>query len=476
MLVLCFVFYSCGDNQSSDPESGGGGDIESAGAGNENLPVEDDTEVDLFVSDDLAEFDFGGSAFRIAVQDVSWLYVLYDTQEETGELINDAVYQRNRKIEERFNVELMQEPADVAGIFRRNVQSGTDAFELYLPVDREALVFGTEGMTYKLADIPHIDINKPYWSQSLNSSLTINNDLYFAYGSFNLSVYDYTHLMLFDKQMLADLAFESPYGLVSGGGWTFDVYEQMAKAAVNDLNGDGVMDDNDVYGLVSLDKHVLPCFWAAAGVESISKSSDDIPQFTLIGDEKFASVIDKIFDITQGNDSWYSGRTEITADKAMSGHALFMNCTFKMVGDLRGIDTDFGIIPYPKYNAEQEKYYSRVEGGNPGIVPVTAGNLEMTGVILEVLNAESAKTVIPAYYDISLKTKDTRDEESSKMLDLIFSTRVYDLGDTYWSPILRDGMFLDMFSRNDRNLASHLERIEPRINSELEKVIAALAN
>jgi len=155
-------------------------------------------------------------------------------------------------------------------------------------------------------------------------------------------------------------------------------------------------------------------------------------------------------------------------------YLLFFNSTFKKVGDLRDMDTDFGIIPYPKFTAAQASYHTRVEGGNPGVVPVTADNLQMIGTILEVLKAESAKTVIPAYYEVALKTKFARDEESSEMLDLIFENRIYDLGDTYWSALLRDGMFLDMFSRDNRNLASELERIEPRINAELDRVIQAL--
>jgi hypothetical protein len=196
----------------------------------------------------------------------------------------------------------------------------------------------------------------------------------------------------------------------------------------------------------------------------------------LIEDEKFASVIDKIFAITYDNNSWYPGSlTEEKTLRFIDGYTLFADSTFKGVGDLRSIETDFGIIPYPKYTASQNRYYARVEGGNPGVVPKTASSgLLMIGSLLESLNAESAKLVIPKYYDVTLKTKHARDEESSDMLDLIFDSRTYDLGDTYWCMILRDGIFLTMFSKNDRNLTSQLEKVEPKINAEIDKVVNAI--
>ena len=463
VLSLLPIFVSCAKN------------ITEKNAPEEKTDVYDapsDVEEDAY-ADNLAEQDFGGSPFRIAAQDAPWLYVLYDVPEETGEVINDAVYKRNRKIEERFNVEIVQNLVDVSpgGVVRKNAKAGIAAYELYLPVDRDALTFGADGIIYRLSDIPNVDIARPYYSQLLNRCLTIGGDLYFAYGSFNLSVYDYTHLLLFNKKMVKDLGLVSPYDFVESGNWTYDKYAEMAKAAVKDADGNGIMDANDIYGLVSQDKQVLPCFWIAAGVQSISKSSEDIPQFTLIGDEKFAAVIDRIFSITYDNDSWYRGNG---GGNLADGHTLFFDCNTKGVGDLRGLETDFGILPYPKYTAEQERYYSRVEGGNPGVVSIAATNLEMIGTIFEALNAESAKTVIPAYYDVALKAKYARDEESAGMLDLIFDSRIYDLGDTYWCDILRGGMFLNMFKDDNRNLASELEKVEPKINKEIEKVVNAL--
>jgi hypothetical protein len=184
--------------------------------------------------------------------------------------------------------------------------------------------------------------------------------------------------------------------------------------------------------------------------------------------------------MTYDNDSWYKN----TADRAnyseihdaifMDNRALFYNNTFKMVEDVRSMETDFGIIPYPKFTAEQPEYYTRMEGCFPFIVPLTVREPEITGAVIEAMAFESLNYIVPAYYEVSLKSKHARDEESAEMLDIIFKNRVIDLGDSIWCSKLRDNIFVDMFAKDDRNLVSRLEKIENQMNKEIDKLAAAL--
>ena len=64
-------------------------------------------------------------------------------------------------------------------------------------------------------------------------------------------------------------------------------------------------------------------------------------------------------------------------------------------------------------------------------VPVTLQNTEYASIIIEALNAETYKQVVPAYYDVSLKVKAARDDESVKALDLLMASRVFDFGYIY---------------------------------------------
>ncbi|MCL2774430.1 MAG: hypothetical protein FWD71_13940, partial [Oscillospiraceae bacterium] len=110
----------------------------------------------------------------------------------------------------------------------------------------------------------------------------------------------------------------------------------------------------------------------------------------------------------------------------------------------------------------------------PFIIPVTVPDPEKTGAVIEAMACETLNDVIPAYYDVSLKTKYARDDESAEMLDIIFSHRVCDLGDSIWCSILRDGIFVKMFQKNDRNLTSNMEKVEPVITKAIDKALTAL--
>lgn len=182
--------------------------------------------------------------------------------------------------------------------------------------------------------------------------------------------------------------------------------------------------------------------------------------------------------MTWDNDSWYANKSRDNSDPLLtnmfqSGKGLFMDMTFYYIESLREMEADFGIIPYPKYDEAQDEYYSRIEGCELSCVPITVSDTERTSIILEALACESAKQVQPAYYDVSLRTKYTRDEESQEMLDIIFDHRVFDLGDTIWCGDLRDGVFEGMFMNNDRAISSKFASMETVMNEKIKTSVEA---
>jgi len=130
------------------------------------------------------------------------------------------------------------------------------------------------------------------------------------------------------------------------------------------------------------------------------------------------------------------------------------------------MEADFGIIPYPKYDENQARYYVRSGGGWPKIVPAHAPNPERTSIILEALAAESRNTVVPAFKEINLKTKISRDNESAEMLDLIFNSGFGDVGTFLWLEI-RDALVGVVKSGN---YASMAEKKSPAFEKTLNKV------
>jgi len=331
-----------------------------------------------------------------------------------------------------------------------------------------------EGLTYSYDDIPYIDLSRPYWLREANKTLTLRGNQYTALGNLNINAYCLAHAIIFNKAMVVDFELGNLYNLVDNGKWTFNKMEELMKVVIDDINGDGVMDENDRYGYLAHPKEVLPSFWIAADTYSVGKDSEDLP-YLAMGSEKFVTAFDKTFNILWDSGAYYkvAGGPDIP-DNAVkmfaNNQSLFMDMTFIVLQRIRGMETDFGIIPYPKLNEAQDDYVSRIEYYMPFNVPIICPDLDRAGIMLEVLNSYSATSIIPVFYENSLKAKGTRDVESESMIDLIFNSLVVDIGDTTLCDKIRDGFVAKMFETNDRNLASKLASTEEIIQNFIDKI------
>ena len=98
----------------------------------------------------------------------------------------------------------------------------------------------------------------------------------------------------------------------------------------------------------------------------------------------------------------------------------------------------------------------------------------MSGAVLEALAYESVDTLTVAYYDNALKTRYVRDEESGAMLDIIFATRVYDLG------FMMDvgglsSLVGNLYNKKSTDFASAYAKAEPKAIEQLEALKESLA-
>ncbi|MCL2775746.1 MAG: extracellular solute-binding protein [Oscillospiraceae bacterium] len=432
------------------------------------------------LNDDLGSFDFGGAQFNILTRTADFINSAVDYEEMTGDVLNDAIYERNRRIEERFNIKFNNITTYDATKAQNSLKAGDNAYDIIMTRNPDAFnIFAQQGLISGLSTLTYINLDKPYWDKKLTDELSVANKKFFAVGSFNLTAYDFVHVLMFNKKLISDYGMPNPYDMVKNGTWTYDAYAKMAKDATRSLSGGEKMTADDAYGYLSAPKQVLPDFWISAGLKSIDKDANDIPYSTM-GAENFMNIFQKIFAITWDNNSWFvntSGDNIPAAHLTMfqNNQGLFMDCTFFYLKSLRSMESDFGILPYPKYDEQQSQYYSRMEGCELFFAPVTASQetLDRSSVILEALSSESAKTVIPVYYDLALKTKFTRDNESAEILDTLFANRVFDLGDTIWCDKVRDPIFATMFQKNNRDLVSKLDSLDKTVSDLIDKTVAA---
>jgi len=314
-------------------------------------------------------------------------------------------------------------------------------------------------------ELPYIDINKPYWNRDYYDSLALMGKHFTVMGDITRRSLLCTWIMCFNKDIIEANKLENPYDLVKNGKWTYDKMIEMAKQIGNDLNSDGKMVIMDDMWGINYDGDSLAGIYANVGVRLAELDAEGVPQLimdTEINLTKLVHIYTTIKDTSYSVDMlFHNGGTGLTMTAAFGEErALFLAGASQHVEQLRAIDTNFGIIPYPKWDEAQEKYMSSTAGSyHPTIVvPQTNDDLFNTSVVMESLAYWGKELVSPEFYESLLKTKTARDEESSEMIDYIFGNIIYDIGNMYNLGGDVRGL---MIWNNNANLVSLIERNKP---------------
>ena len=434
-----------------------------------------------------ADVDFNGYDFRIYSHGPAyneWASFDIGASEETGEPINDAVYKRNRFVEDKLKVNIVEVPSgawNMEATVKKSVASGDDSFDaIATSMDAQAnLAVG--GNLINLKQVQYLDLSKKWWDQKANVDLTVGNRLFFTVGDLFIMDNDATWLVIFNKELIKNLALESPYDIVRSNKWTHDKLLSMGKGVSKDLNGDGIMDREDFYGMVDQGES-MTAYYLASGEKYIKKDAEDLP-FTAMDNERSLAVIEKIYELMYDNtvsfNYWDLKDNEafkVTQKMFENNQAVFKITALQLVIRMRNMETNFGIIPMPKFEETQKEYAHYVHPIASALsVPVTNRNFERTGIILEALAAESYYTVRPAYYEISINGKFLRDEESIEMLDIILETRVFDLAKCFgWGGL---SMVLeDMYRPKKRDFVSTYEKKKNSYEKAITKTIESFAD
>lgn len=478
MLASMTTLYSCGNNADETTVD-------------TKAPITDtqtETESEtLYELDDLpSDLNYGGKT----VTTYGWSdydMVEFYAEEENGEIVNDAVFQRNLKVEERLNVtlEYRLEPGSNPNreswvkTISQGITAGDGAYDIAGGYSMCGASLAVANMLIDLNSLDYLNFNKPWWPQSLQSEATCGGKLYFCSGDISTYMIYYLYGMYFNKQMIEDYALESPYDLVNEGKWTLDKMISMSEGVYQDVNGDGKKDVGDVYGFDTYPVYIDP-FYFGAGLRTTEKDENDIPVIAeCFGGEKTHDVLITLVDFFKTNDAWLEkSDVENTKNIFMEGRALFANNELQYaVNYLRASELDYGVVPMPKYDEEQQEYYTVMSFPYTLYgVPVDAGDPNMSAAVLEALASESYRTVSPALFETAFKAKYAQDDKTAQMFDLIRSSAVFDFGRVFNDSMqsMTYSLFRDAVSSGNTNWISTYQSKEKALDAALKKVVDAL--
>ena len=386
------------------------------------------------------EVDFGGKEYHILnCEREQWKYIaMFTSHEYQGAAINDAFYARPVWIEETLNcklVEVNMAMSELSGEFDKDVSSGSNTYSAYfLPAGGYYGSFMNKAIAGQLEDLDNVEtihLEEDYYVDYLVDNMSIANRHYAAASDAQLAYFEGAWVLFFDVQRLTDMQINMPYDYVKNGTWTLETLMQLATQAATPDASTGsyefVEGGSAVYGFCGHPGISYALFYGAGGVIA-TKNADDFPELNVenqgfvyraqdVGE--FLTTAGVVFQCRPGDEAADPTNMITNRRAAFVGSEVF---EFK---DAIAAGVDFGVVPYPKYNEDQEDYMTTANyNGNYFVIPISNANPEEIGLIYDAMSWEAKKSFEKADFvdHLELKMNAGEMEEDVEMLRIIRET------------------------------------------------------
>ncbi len=434
--------------------------------------------------------DYGGYRFKVLNSVNYWgAHLEMDFDSLSGDLLSDEIYNRNRRVEERFNIDFEFTQIDtndkafdaMVSTAQNSILAGDEEWDVMFLSGYKTTPIISAGCLMDLSKVDGLNLDKPWYDHNVLDKVSLDGKIFFAIGAAQLMSYDMTEVIFFNRNMMDDHKLEYPYDLVRDGKWTIDRMKELA-ASVASLNGadSWKWDQNNatVYGISAHPTTTPNKMYLAMGadfttVENGTYSFMKDSSAALNALEKVSMLLD-----TSAGVTLKASYNDMSAPEGGYAYvfsvdrALFAMLALKSTSYLRDMKSDFGLLPYPKYDENQENYYCQVGISSLGLtIPVTSSDPERAAVIMDALNYDSYANVLSKYYDIMLSQKLLRDSESIEMLDIINQSRTTDLALLY---SMMDDFVNTMNSKafsGDTDYASSIASSRPAIENKFKTLL-----
>ncbi len=476
-LMLAPTFVSCADSADSTDSNSGTTTTPTADSGD----TTEETEITRATTPDTLpdDLDFNGmtiNVYHFGNEDT----IKYDCVGElSGDIVMDAVYNRNLSVEERLNVKFNWIAGDATWDGFPNevstvLQAGTGDYDLIVEESSRLWQQSIRGYYHDLLTLSeYIDLDQPWWYTEMMEQGSIDNSKrYFLNGDLFLTCMFGASAMYFNKGMFMDYIgdIQQLYTHVLDGTWTYDVFADYCRTVHTDVNGDGANDAGDIFGF-RYEQWGIPNYLSmSTGLTFSSRDADGYPVLEIMTEDgiKWGETLYRLL---------YTDSISMEGSKQdtfIGQTSLFYPGMFSTAHQLRNVNFDYGMVPYPKLSEDLD--YMSAAGtvnGNGGAIPVSApaDKLDAVCAAMEALCAQSYRTVVPAWYDTALKVKYSDGREDAQMVDIIYehistsfimmADKELGIGSIFTNAVYgagNDGAFASYYQSQSKAIDKKLER------------------
>ena len=424
-----------------------------------------------------------GTVIKMMLRDEDTWNREFFADSETGDLLSDAIYRRNIKLEEdlNFTFEFIESSSKdesyrmVIAEYQSGGDSGLDLISNYAYYSTAAAL---RDCYVNLYDVETMDISHPWWNQTYIEAATIKDQLYFIVGDLNLTGIDRAFVIYYNATLANDYQIGNLYDTVLDGQWTIDLLLQYTKDAWNDVNQSGGADHADAVGLlVGGGAESYDGFLTAFGIDILAKTSDD--GLEIVWDpDKVSSAIDYNIALLDDKNGTYTESDDTRQiNKFTNNEALFWLTYIYPDASanqaLRNMSASYGLLPMPKYNLDQENYYTTAQDAYSVMsIMSTSSHIDEVGIVFEEWNYRSYMDILPAYCEVIMKTRYLNDAESGMIFDLIRNSIKFDTGMVYGSEIENIGTSTrDIVRSGNNNFSSVYKARQRTYNTRIKQLL-----
>ncbi len=478
-LTMCLCTFAACESTDTDVSKAESGD-------NKGSNAEDKKWIDEngFYTTGLTKEDLGGyqDTFTIlckgnadsTYQSVDFTFGDENTVTFYGTEMDTAVQERKNKIKDEFGVEIIGLKSDKMLTDARNeAASASGYFDAMCIPFSDLAALAADNSLVQLNTMDNMMLDAPWWDKGANDAFTIGDKLYFTTGDITILNKITTVGVLFNKNLIKELDLEDPYALVRDNKWTFDKMMEMSRQVPED-------EGSQIHGLLTAYNDCDDLYISFGGTYT-EKDANDLPRLTY-KDSRNVNVAVKMLEQFQSRGNFIMFAQECPEPiwdtsfaEFYEGRGLFRISGFSAANKMRDYEVVFGIVPVPRFDENQEGYVASA-GISAGVgILKNHKNPEWVAKMLNITAAGGKTYCTNAYYEVCLKTRDARDDESEEMLDIIFGNLYYDIG-----RVFDFGEFQSKLSKlcGDKSTAyaSTVDSINDDAENKLAEVIDSLIN
>jgi len=377
-----------------------------------------DSQIEKYLAA-IPKIDFEGTTVFITSPTLSYI----DPDGLDSSMSREA-YERNRALEERYNITLMSTAAD-ANTMLTAVQNAVASGDYYTDLMMIPLYmtghFKSANVLENLRSLPYLNLERPYFYHESVNALSAGYDTWAVAGDASVSPSDFS-AVFFNKDLITATGLDMPYTLVDEKQWTWDAFYSYVSA-VQDLNETIPVHKYYTVTAQNTASRLADLVYASCGGTLVLSGEYLIPStsFTEETINDVLSYASKIF----GDNRSITDSTAGAASCFAGGESLFLIDYTYVTSWLTNASANWGLVPMPTLSEGAETQTLVANTTSVFCVPRGTTNAELASLLLSSLNAASYRILHDAYVEHSM-IYTLRDNASVNMLDMLLDTPVFD--------------------------------------------------